>query len=65
MQSITLDYDDPTIFAICSGQCCRSYPGKKVGNYFGKAFTPRRWKRRPKCDNCGSVMTQIYEVPRE
>ena len=35
--SITLEFDDPTIFAICSGKCCQHRPGAKVGNYFGKA----------------------------
>jgi hypothetical protein len=65
MQTVTLDYDDPTIFAKCSGQCCRSYPGKKVGTYFGKAYTPRRWKRGPKCDNCSAPMVLLYEVSRE
>jgi len=63
--SITLEFDDPTIFAICSGKCCQHRPGAKVGNYFGKAFTPRKWKRGPVCDNCGAPMRMLYEVPRE
>jgi hypothetical protein len=63
--AITLEFDDPTIFAICSGKCCSHRPGTKVGNYFGKAYTPRRWKRGPKCDNCGSDMRMLYEVTRE
>ena len=63
--AITLDYDDPTIFAICSGECCQHYRGKKVGNYFGKAYTVRKWKHGPVCDNCGSPMQAIYEVKRD
>jgi hypothetical protein len=63
--AITLEFDDPTIFAICSGRCSRHGPGQKVGNYFGKAYTPRRWKRGPICDNCKAPMRMLYEVPRE
>ncbi len=65
VQPVTLDYDDPTIFAICSGACARHENGKKVGNYFGKAYTVRKWKRSPKCDNCGSPMRFLYEVRKE
>jgi hypothetical protein len=63
--AITLDYDDPTIFAICSGKCTQHRPGKKVGDYFAKAYTPRRWKRGPKCDNCSADMRFLYEVSRD
>lgn len=62
---ITLDFDDPTMFAVCSGACGQHYPGKKVGNYFAKAYTARKWKRNPKCDNCGSPMRLLYEVEKE
>lgn len=64
-ETITLNYDDPVIFAVCSGKCCQSYPGKKVGNYFGKAYTVRGWKRKPVCDNCKSPMRRIYEVTKD
>lgn len=63
--AITLEYDDPTIFAICSGDCCQHRNGKKVGTYFGKAYTVRKWKRSPVCDNCGSPMRKLHEVERE
>ena len=65
MNAVALTPDDPTIFAVCSGACSRHFPGKKVGNYFGKAYTVRKWKRNPKCDNCGSPMRSIYEVRKE
>lgn len=61
-QPIKLDFDDPTVFAKCGGACTRHFPGKKVGTYFAKAYTVRKWKRHPKCDNCGSPMVFLYEV---
>jgi hypothetical protein len=57
-----LNYDDPTVFAICSGACSQHGLGAKVGNYFGKAYTRARWARKPKCDNCKSPMKRLYEV---
>lgn len=62
---ISLDFDDPTTFAVCGGSCNRSYPGKKVGNYFGKAYTDRKWKRGQVCDNCGGPMKFLFEVERD
>jgi len=62
---LKLDFDDPTIFAVCSGKCNQHHPGKKVGDYFAKAYTVRRWKRKPKCDNCKALMKLIYEVERK
>lgn len=65
LQPIKLEFDDPTVFAKCSGACCQHFPGKKVGNYFAKAYTTRKWKRNPVCDNCGAPMTFLYEVGKE
>jgi len=65
MIEIRLDYSDPTVFAACGGACNHHYPGKKVGMYFGKAYTERQWKRHPVCDNCGSPMRFLYEVRKE
>ena len=65
MTQVTLEFDDPTVFAKCGGKCCRSYPGKKVGDYFARAYTVRKWKRGPVCDNCSSPMVFLYEVERE
>ena len=62
---IRLEYDDPVIFAACSGVCNQHYPGKKIGKYYGKAYTVRQWKRSPVCDNCGSQMRYLYEIRRE
>lgn len=64
-QPITLNFDDPTVFAVCGGPCGSHYPGKKVGTYFGKAYTARKWRGNPKCDNCGSPMRFIREVAVE
>lgn len=57
-----LDFDDPTVFAICSGACSQHGNGAKVGSYFGKAYTRRKWSKKPKCDNCKSPMKRLYEV---
>lgn len=62
---IKLEFDDPTIFAKCGGACCQHQNGKKVGLYFGKAYTDRKWKRNPVCDNCGSPMVFLYEIAKE
>jgi len=62
IQPIKLEFDDPTIFAKCSGPCTRSYPGHRVGHYFAKAYTVRKWRKGPVCDNCGSPMVFLYEV---
>jgi hypothetical protein len=64
MAQIKLEYDDPTIFAICSGACCQHQTGKKVGNYFGRAYTVRLWKRSPTCENCHAPMRKLYEVEK-
>jgi len=64
MAVVQLEFDDPTIFAICSGVCSQHRPGTKVGNYFGKAYTPRKWKQGQKCDNCKSPMKFLYEIER-
>ena len=61
---IVLEFDDPTFFAECSGACNQHYPGKKVGNYFGKAYTTRKWRRHPVCDNCGAPMRLLFEIER-
>jgi len=62
--AIQLNYDDPTVFAVCSGACNQHGPGRTVANYFAKAYTVRRWKKNPACDNCKSAMTAIYEIQR-
>jgi len=58
---LTLSPEDPTIFAKCP-HCCRSGKGKKMGDLFLKAFTARRWKRNPVCENCGGPLVVLYEV---
>lgn len=62
---IKLEFDDPTIFAKCGGACCQHRNGKKVGTYFAKAYTERKWKRNPVCDNCGSPMVFLYQIEKE
>lgn len=61
---VKLEFDDPTVFAQCGGACNRHHPGKKVGNYFAKAYTDRKWKHGPVCDNCGAPMKLLYEIER-
>lgn len=61
MDKIALGPEDPTIFAICP-VCNRRGTGVKVGDIFGKAFTTRKWKRDPVCENCGGPLTKIREI---
>lgn len=61
MSKITLGPEDPTIFAICP-VCNKRGKGVRIGDIFGKAFTPRRWKREPVCDNCNGPLTKIREI---
>lgn len=58
---IRLGPEDPTIFAKCPN-CSKGGRGVKVGNYYGRAFTLRRWKRRPKCENCKTPLVKLFEV---
>lgn len=68
MRNITLDPSDPTIWGKCP-KCTASYPGKKVGDYYAKAFPRKREGRTAAevlagqtCENCGSVLEFMYEV---
>ena len=58
---VTLGPEDPTIFAKCP-KCNKTGKGVKIGDIFGKAYTVRRWKREPVCENCGSQLVKIFEV---
>lgn len=58
---ITLGPEDPTIFAGCP-RCNKRGIGVKIGDIFGKAYTARRWKREPVCDNCGGPLVKLFEV---
>lgn len=62
-EKITLGPEDPTIFAKCE-KCDKHGSGTKPDTYFGKAYTERRFKRGPKCDNCDGPMTKLFEVGR-
>lgn len=61
-RTISITRDDPTVFAVCSGRCTRTGPGVKVGSYFGKAYTERKFARGPVCDNCKSPMRELRRV---
>lgn len=61
---ITLSPEDPTIFASCP-RCNKRGRGVVVGQYYSKAFTPRRWKRGPVCENCGTALIKLFEVDIE
>lgn len=61
MDKIVLGPEDPTIFAVCP-VCNRTGTGVKIGDIFCKAFTLRKWKRNPVCDNCGGELTKLREI---
>lgn len=61
MNQINLSPEDPTIFAGCPN-CNQRGLGKKIGNYYSKAFTARRWKRNPVCENCETPLVLLYEI---
>lgn len=58
---VTLGPEDPTVFAKCP-KCSTSGLGSKVGPIFGKAYTARRWKREPVCENCNGPLVKLFEV---
>lgn len=68
MSDISLVPSDPTVWGKCT-KCTASYPGKKVGDYFAKAY-PRKKPGRTaeevlalqQCDNCGGPLYFMYEV---
>lgn len=62
MATLSLTREDPTVFAVCSGRCGRRGPGTKQGHYYGRAFTARKWSRRPVCDNCKSPMRELFRI---
>lgn len=61
MDKINLSPEDPTIFAGCP-RCNKRGIGRTVGDIYCKAFTLRRWKRNPVCENCATPLELIYEV---
>lgn len=58
---IALGPEDSTIFAECP-VCCRRGKGVPVGDIYAKAYTPRRWKRGPECENCSTLMVKLFEI---
>lgn len=69
---IKLEPSDPTVWGKCP-KCTASYPGRKVGDYFAKAFprkkprdkdarTPQEVLALQQCDNCGGPLDFMYEV---
>jgi hypothetical protein len=61
MTELTLGPEDPTVFAKCN-RCDPGKPGSKVGNYYGRAYPRRKWDRKPKCENCKTPMSLLFEV---
>lgn len=61
MDKISLGTEDPTVFAKCP-KCTKRGRGVKVGDYFSKAFTERRWKRGPVCDNCSTPLVAVFSI---
>lgn len=37
-------------------------PHERIGTYFGRLYPASKWARRPKCVNCKTPMTKLYEV---
>ena len=64
-ERLTLTDRDLTVFAKCSGLCARRGRGASVLRYFGKAYSERRWRTSPVCDNCGSPMAELHRVQVE
>lgn len=62
-EKITLGPEDPTIFAKCPN-CDKHGDGVKPDAYYGKAYTERRFKRGPVCENCETPMVKLFEVDR-
>lgn len=60
-ENIRLGPEDPTIFAKCP-RCSRRGIGEKVGRQFYRAYTFRRWQRKPKCENCRTPMVMLYAI---
>lgn len=42
--------------------CDRHGLGARTGDYYGKTFDLMRWKKKPKCINCGTKMTKLWET---
>ena len=57
----SLSSEDPTIFASCPN-CNKKGNGVKVGQYYSKAFTERRWKKGQNCENCNTPLVVLYTV---
>lgn len=61
---VSLGPEDPTVFAKCPN-CSKTGTGVKIGDIFGKAYTARRWKREPVCENCDGKLVKLFEVGAE
>lgn len=71
MTDVRLDLYDPTVWAKCP-KCTASHLGKRVGDYFAKAFPRVRRGRTAaevvaskRCDNCDGPLELMYEVTSE
>ena len=58
---LTLNEDDPTIFAKCP-VCTKRGNGRSVLRYFASSYSIRRWRRNPECENCGTRMVEVYRI---
>jgi hypothetical protein len=56
-----LNSEDPIIFAHCPN-CNKRGRGVKVGNYYSKAFTERRWRKGQNCENCDTPLVVVFVV---
>jgi hypothetical protein len=58
---LTLNEDDPTIFAKCP-RCTKRGNGRSVMSYYAASYSIRRWRRNPQCENCETPMQEIYRI---
>ena len=56
----------PSRFVILVGAKCLTCDphglGARTGTFFGKTYDLPRWKRKPKCVNCRTRMTKLWEI---
>lgn len=64
MAFVQLTVHDPIMYAKCSKSAATG-PKRKVGHFFGKAYSKAQWEAEPVCDNCGSPMELLYSVKLE
>jgi hypothetical protein len=55
----------PKFMILVGAKCLACDPhglGARTGTYYGKTYDLPRWKRKPKCVNCKTRMTRLWEI---